>query len=56
MKGMSESWCIGYAVGKKIKGSAYPAVIDDFSGDRDEFILGLRFAGYYGEVRFSVLQ
>lgn len=51
MKEKSESWCKGYAVGKKISG-LYPVVIDDFSGDRDEFMRGLRFAGYHGEVRF----
>ena len=52
-KEMSESWVKGYAIGKKIKNSVYPVVIDDFSGDRDDFLRGLRFAGFRGEVRFS---
>ena len=52
-KEMSESWVKGYVCGKKINGHVYPVVIDDFSGDRDDFLRGLRFAGFRGEVRFD---
>ena len=52
-KEKSESWVKGYAIGKKIKDSVYPVVIDDFIGDRDDFLRGMAFAGFHGEVRFS---
>lgn len=50
---MNESWVKGYVCGKKCKGTPYPVVIDDFVGDRDSFLRGLRFAGFHGEVRFN---
>ena len=51
-KEMSESWVKGYACAKRISGH-YPVVLDiDPSLDKEEFIKGLRFGGYYGEVRF----
>lgn len=49
----SKDWVKGYVIGKKIGSSPYPVRIDDFDGDRDEFLRGLRFAGYYGEVQFD---
>ena len=51
-KEMSESWVTGYTCAKRINGQ-YPIVFDiDPSLDKEEFIKGLRFGGYYGEVRF----
>lgn len=51
-KEKSESWVKGYVCAKKI-GGHYPAVFDiDSTLDKEEFIKGLRFGGYHGEVRF----
>ena len=52
-KEMSESWVRGYACAKRISGH-YPVVLDiDPSLDKEEFIKGLCFGGYYGEVVFA---
>lgn len=52
-KEMSESWVKGYACAKRISGH-YPVVLDiDPSLDKEEFIKGLRFGGYHGEVKFA---
>ena len=53
-KKMSESWVKGYAIGKRIKYSPYPVVFEhDPDIDKEEFIKGLRFGGYHGEVNFN---
>ena len=53
-KEMSESWVKGYATAKRISG-VYPVQIDTEADlDFDEFVRGLRFGGYYGEVTFHV--
>lgn len=45
----------GFAVGKLLKNRnhPYPVVIDDFDGDRDEFYMGMRLAGFFGSVTFA---
>ena len=52
MNEKSESWVKGYATAKRLSG-IYPVVFDvDSDLDKDDFVNGLRFGGYYGEVRF----
>lgn len=56
MNEMSESWTAGYAAGKRLSGN-YPVTfnaVGDTDLDLKEFVAGLRFAGYHGEVRFLV--
>ena len=49
-KEMSESWVKGYVCTKRVSG-VYPVVFDiEPSLDQEEFIKGLRFGGYHGEV------
>ena len=55
-KKMSESWVKGYAIGKRIKYSPYPVVFElDPYLDMEEFVQGLRFGGYKGEVKFNAV-
>lgn len=49
---MSEDAYKGFMTGKMLTGR-YVVCIDDFHGNREEFIHGLRMAGYRGEVQFS---
>ena len=52
-KQMSESWVKGYVCAKRVSG-VYPVVFEvDHDLDKEEFIKGLRFGGYQGEVRFA---
>ena len=49
---MNEDTYKGFLCGKRLTGR-YVVCIDDFHGNREEFIHGLRLAGYHGEVRFA---
>ena len=49
---MNEDTYKGFMTGKMLTGR-YVVCIDDFQGNREEFIHGLRMAGYRGEVRFA---
>jgi len=42
-------------MGKRLNQTShpYPIVFDDFKGDRDEFVKGLRLAGFGGKVSFA---
>ena len=52
---MTQDFARGWIAGKMLRRSAYPypVVFDDFEGDKDEYIRGLRFGGYHGEVSFA---
>ena len=45
----------GYIAGKRLKDTSHPyhIVIDGFKGDRDEFVKGLRLAGFGAKVSFA---
>lgn len=49
---MSKDTYLGYITGKRLSGH-YPVCIDDFYGNQEEFIYGLRLAGYCGQVSFA---
>ena len=52
---MSSDMAKGYFIGKQLKQAnhPYPVAFYDFEGDRDEFIKGLRLAGFNGKVSFA---
>ena len=49
---MSEDAYKGFMTGKMLTGH-YSVCIDDFQGNREDFIKGLRVAGFHGEVTFA---
>lgn len=49
---MSKDTYLGYITGKRLTG-IYPVCVDDFHGNREDFIFGLRMAGYHGPVSFA---
>ena len=49
---MNEDTYKGFMTGKMLT-RRYVVCIDDFQGNREEYIHGLRLAGYHGEVRLA---
>lgn len=49
---MNKDFYNGFKTGKILTGY-YSVCIDDFHGNREDFIKGLRMAGFHGEVTFT---
>lgn len=52
---MTQDFARGWVVAKMLRRSAYPypAVFDDFEGDQNEFVRGMRAAGCGKKVEFK---